>query len=107
MRTILIFFIIICLPFIISCIRIDTGHKQAKEEYYKGKIIKIYQNDKQHYMYYFDIQTRNQIISKNAEMWSQLWSYAKVGDSIIKPADTLMLIIKKNDTTQKVFTYKF
>jgi len=101
-------FIILIAFFLVSaCIRIDIGHKQAKEEYYKGKIIKIYRNDKQHYMYYFDIQTRYQIISKNAEMWSELWSNAQVGDSIIKPPDTLMIIIKKNDSTKREFFYKF
>jgi hypothetical protein len=101
------FVILIIFVLLTACIRIDTGHKQAKEECYSGKIIKIYQNDKDHYMYYFDIKTRYQIIAKNAGMWSQLWTYAQVGDSIIKPSDTLMIIIKKNDSTKREFFYKF
>ena len=98
---------LICLVLLNACIRIDTGKKESKAECFKGIITKIFQDDKQHYMYTFEIHTPNQIIIENAEIWSKSWSYAQVGDSIIKPADTLMIIIKKNDSTKREFFYKF
>jgi len=99
--------ILISIVLLTGCIRIDTGKKESKAECFKGIITKIYQDDKQHYMYTFEIHTPNQVIIENAEIWSKSWSYAQVGDSIIKPTDTLMIIIKKNDSTEREFFYKF
>jgi hypothetical protein len=99
---IVLFSIILC-----SCIRIDTGKNDTKKENYKGIITKIYQDDKEHYMYTFEIKTNTIIFNECAQLWPKSWEYAKVGDSIIKKKDTLMITIKKNDSTYREFEYKF
>ena len=79
-----------------------------KKMNFKGTITRIYEDKRSHYEYCFEIKTDSDIFEINAEDWrSHSWEYATVGDSIIKPADTLMIIIKKNDSTFKKFSYHF
>jgi len=75
---------------------------------FKGTITKIYQDKRSHYEYIFEIKSNSELIELNAEDWHpRSWAYARVGDSIIKPADTLLIIIKKNDSTFNDFFYVF
>jgi len=91
----------------LSCIRINTGKNDIKERYYRGEIGKIYQDNSNHMAWTFVVQAKGSSFEIVANIWPRSWEYAVVGDSIIKPPDTLMIIIKKNDTTQKEFLYKF
>jgi hypothetical protein len=86
----------------ISCI----NKKALKEVEYKGIITKIYQDPMQHNMYFFDIYTEYGDAGVTASLWPYSWEYASVGDSIIKPPDTLMIIIKKPDGSSKEFFYR-
>ena len=103
MREVLIFIVIL----LSSCIRIDTGKNKTLKDNFKGVITKIYQDEIHHYTWTFQIKTTTDIIDRDAQLWPKCWEYAKVGDSIIKPADTLMIIITKNVNTSKKFFYKF
>ena len=103
MRVVLIFIVIL----LYSCIRIDAGRNKTLKDNYKGVITKIYQDEIHHYTWTFQIKTNTDIIDRDAQLWPKCWEYAKVGDSIIKPADTLMIIITKNVNTSKKFFYKF
>ncbi len=101
-----IIFIIFSL-FLFSCIRIDTAKEGTKQQTYKGAITKIYQDKWNHMAYTFDIKTSGELIIDVVDIWPKIWGYAAIGDSIIKPADTLIIIVKKNDSTFKEFQYKF
>jgi len=103
-KFILIFFLL----FAFGCIRYDGAKKHIKPNKYKGVIEEIYRDDRNHGMWTFTVNTTdNESINIVANSWSRSWEYAEIGDSIIKPADTLMIIIKKNDSTYKEFFYKF
>ena len=102
-KFILIFFLL----FAFGCIRYDGIKKSNKAEGYKGIITKIYQDDRNHGVSTFNIRTEKEEFKRLATLYPRSWEYAEIGDSIIKPADTLMIIIKKNDSTYKEFFYKF
>ncbi|MBN1250655.1 MAG: hypothetical protein JXR51_15345 [Bacteroidales bacterium] len=71
---------------------------------YKGVINKIYKDETNHMVYTFNIKISNgEILTENVGIWPHIWKYAKVGDSIIKPADTLMIIVKKRDASYREF----
>jgi len=93
--------------FFFSCIRIDTAKEPTKKQEYKGIITKIYQDSWKHGIWMFRIRSNKIEFEDNISVWPKSWEYAQVGDSIIKPADTLMLIIKKNDSTYQKFFYTF
>jgi len=97
--------VVCCMLF--SCIRIDTGKKYCREEHYSGVILDIYQDKINHYSWTYKISNTKFLFDRDAQLWPKSWEYAQVGDSIIKPADTLMIIIKKNDSTKREFFYKF
>jgi len=107
MRKIFNGILIICIAGLFSCIRIDTGKNSCKVDDYKGVITKIFQDEIHHSTWTFQIKSDNGTFDRDAQLWPKSWEYAKVGDSILKQADTLLLIIMKNDTTQKEFNYKF
>ncbi|MBN1250658.1 MAG: hypothetical protein JXR51_15360 [Bacteroidales bacterium] len=101
----IIFLIII--SFLYAC-RIDTVEKYVKADSYKGVVTKIYQDKKNHMAYTFEIKSSDgEIFKDDFDVWPYIWDYAKVGDSIIKPADTLMIIVKKRDNSYKEFFYHF
>ena len=87
--------------------RYDGGKENTKARSYKGIITDIYKEKKWHYMYAFKINVNNDTVKKPAEFWPRSWEYTEIGDSIIKPKDTLMIIIKKNDSISKEFFYEF
>jgi len=102
------FILILFLLFAFGCIRYDGIKKRHKPEEFKGIITKIYQDGRNHGVFTFDIKTEEEEEFKRmAGLYPRSWEYAEIGDSIIKPADTLMIIIKKNDSTYKEFFYKF
>jgi len=88
-----------------SCTFGDKGRTYKKS--FKGVIIKKYQNDKNHGMLTFDIVNNNQKFWVISERWPRCWEFAEVGDSIIKPPDTLILTIKKPNGTEKHFNYNW
>jgi hypothetical protein len=91
--------------FFISLVN-DRAEKDTKKDYFKGVITKIYQIPMKHNMRVFDIHTEYGESGVTADHWPYSWEYASVGDSIIKPPDTLMIIIKKPDGSSKEFFYR-
>jgi len=77
-----------------------------KEVFFRGVITKIYRIPNQHDMRVFDIKTEYGESVVSADNWWYLWEFASVGDSIIKPPDTLMIIIKKPNGESKEFYYR-
>ena len=105
------YFILIVIIFAIlirSCISFVNGRakKAEKEVSFRGVITKIYRIPMQHDMRVFDVQTENGEIGVTADNWWYSWDFASVGDSIIKPPDTLMIIIKKPNGESKEFFYR-
>jgi len=100
---IVIVFAIIWRSFISFVNNIDE--KKVKKGFYKGVITKIYREPMQHDMYFFDIHTECGVTGVTASFWSKSWEFASVGDSIIKPPDTLMTIIIKPNGESKEFFY--
>ena len=92
---------------LVSCIRIDTGKNIEKKMSYRGVIREIYKDTRNHMATTFAIQTKTEDLEIDANVWPRSWEFAKVGDSVIKLADTLILTIKKNDTIEKQFKYDF
>jgi hypothetical protein len=86
----------------------DRAEKSVKEVHYKGRITKIYQVPMKHNNFFFDIYTEEYAETSEtaSDWWYSSWEYASVGDSIIKPPDTLMIIIKKPDGSSKEFFYR-
>ncbi len=99
--------IIVFMFFYTACIRYDGGKEHTRTRKYNGTVVSIFQDTKNHYMYTFLIKIKKDTIEECAEFWPKSWEYAKVGDSIIKPKDTLMLIIKKPTGKFKKFYYMF
>ena len=105
------YFILIVIIFTImirSFISFVNGRakKAEKEVSFSGIITKLYRIPMQHDMRVFDVQTEYGEIGVTADNWWYLWEFASVGDSIIKPPDTLMVIIKKPDGRSKEFFYR-
>jgi hypothetical protein len=88
---------------IVSCKNAISFRESYLKDHYKGVIIKMFRDPDNHEMSTFTIKTDSTNFDEVADIYSQSWNYAKIGDSIIKPADTLMIIIKKNDSTYKEF----
>jgi hypothetical protein len=83
------------------------AEKAEKEDFYRGVITKIYREPMKHDNHFFDIHTEELgETTLNASFWSKSWEFASVGDSIIKPPDTLMIIIKKPNGESKEFYYR-
>jgi hypothetical protein len=101
-KIVLIFVLIL---YFCSCVN-GPVKQRTKELEFRGKISKIYNDTKNHYMYTFNILTEGGEISEVAEFWPNSWEYASVGDSIIKPKDELKIIIKKPDGSWDVFFYR-
>jgi hypothetical protein len=81
--------------------------KRTYKENFKGIIEKNYRDYSNHGMFTFDVINGNYKFKVLTEVWPRCWEYAEVGDSIIKPPDTLILIIKKPDGTKKHFNYNW
>ncbi len=91
-----------------SCV-IDFTEKDTKELNLSGKVIKKYLDDWNHgaatvIMINEKGQFKYQI--DDWAVYSDLWSYLYVGDSIIKPSGTLTLRVKHPDGTFKDYRYQ-
>jgi len=84
----------------------NSDDRIVKKGFYSGVITKIYREPMQHDMWFFDIDTECGVSGVTASFWSKSWEFASVGDSIIKPPDTLMIIIKKPNGESKEFYYR-
>jgi hypothetical protein len=96
--------ILIILFSFVSCIN-ELSKKRIKSVEYRGTIVDIYQSWN-HNVFSFLVNSENGEFQENAESWPYSWEYASIGDSIIKPPDTLMIIIKKPDGSGKEFFYR-
>jgi hypothetical protein len=77
----------------------------TKEERYKGIIDNIQRNP-EHGEYFFVVVSENGADVSDFRFWPSSWEYANEGDSIIKLAGSLMLIIKKPNGDSKEFFYR-
>jgi len=84
----------------------ERADKAAKEISFRCIITRIYQEPNQHDMYFFDVHTDCGIPGVTASFWWYSWEFASVGDSIIKPPDSLMIIIKKPNGESREFYYR-
>ena len=103
------YLILILLLLLLSSCVIDFTKKDTKEKKLYGKVCKKYRDDWNHG------EPTIVYINKNGEfiyqmsdwaIYSDLWSYLQVGDSIIKPSGTLTLRVKHADGTFKDYKYQ-
>ena len=92
---------VICMS---SCENRFRNHIQ--ELYFKGVILKIYNDVDNHNMYTFKIKTSNSYFDGVADIFPDSWEYAEVGDSIIKLNGELNITIKKKNGDSKIFYYQ-
>jgi len=87
-----------------SC-QIDFGKDEIEKDIYTGIIIDKFQDKNDHYMWTLEIKSdiKYNII---AERWNGLWQYAEIGDSVLKPENTLDLKIRKKNGITKIFKYE-
>ena len=105
MKTKIILILIVFLSF--SCIRIDGAKKSIKRDAYQGIITDIFREPWNHNALVFMVKIDSLDMKKYADCFPYSWEYARVGDSIIKPPDTLMIVIKKPNGESKEFFYRF
>jgi len=91
----------ICLT---SCESSFRNH--IKELHFKGVILKVYNDVDNHEMYTFKIRTLNSNFNGVADIFPDSWSYAEVGDSIIKEKEELSITIKKKNGDSKIFYFQ-
>ena len=85
----------------------ENAEKKMKKDFYKGVITEIYQEPMNHNRWAFAVKIDSLEKEKCAECFPYSWEYACIGDSIIKPPDTLMIVIKKPNGESKEFFYRF
>lgn len=96
--------LIVVAIFLVSCK--DRVRNHIKEMCFKGVILRIYNDVDNHNMYTFKIKTINSNLDGVADIFPDSWSYAEVGDSIIKEKDELRITIKKKNGDSKIFYYQ-
>ena len=94
-------FLLICMS---SCENRFRNHIQ--ELYFKGVILKIYNDVDNHNMYTFKIKILNSYFDGVADIFPDSWGYAEVGDSILKLNGELSITIKKKNGDSKIFYYQ-
>ena len=85
----------------------ENTDKWIKKESYSGVITDIFRQTWNHDMWIFTVKIDSLEKEKCAECFPYSWEYASIGDSIIKPPDTLMIVIKKPNGESKEFFYRF
>jgi hypothetical protein len=105
MKRFLMVFLLFALNF--SCIQYDSGKEFSKSNSYKGIIVGKYIRPHSDGMRAFAIKAGTIEFEEIVDFYPKLWEDGKVGDSIIKPADTLMIIVKNKDRKYQEFFYKF
>jgi len=89
---------------LISCK--DRVRNHIKDMRFKGIILKNFNDINNHNMYTFKIRTSTNTFDGVADIFPNSWSYAEVGDSIIKEKDELSITIKKKNGDSKTFYYQ-
>ena len=91
----------ICLT---SCKNSFRNH--IKELHFKGVILRIYNDVDNHNMYTFKIKTLSSDFNGVVDIFPDSWSYAEIGDSIIKEKEELSITIKKKNGDSKIFYFQ-
>jgi hypothetical protein len=99
-----IIFIIIAICF--STFGCDFNKEFRKSNSCKGIMTRKYVAPHSHGSLAFTVKTDSLVFEEFADIYGNSYAWTEIGDSIIKPADTLMIIIKKNDSTYKEFFYR-
>ena len=84
----------------------ENTDKKIKKESYSGIITDVFRQTWNHDMWTFTVKIDSVEMKECAEWYPYSWEYASVGDSIIKPPDTLIIIIKKPNGESKDFFYR-
>jgi hypothetical protein len=100
MKKKIVYALLIC--FLFSCI----AKNSLKKDSYKGIILKVYNDVDNHNAFSFSVKTDRNIFIEVAEFFPNSWSYAEIGDSIIKEKDELSITIKKKNGDSKIFYYQ-
>jgi hypothetical protein len=99
--------LILILLFLISSCKFKNSRSEIfKHQAINGVIVKIYNDKWNHFAYTFELKD-NESFDLVVNKWPRIWGFAKEGDSVIKRADTLMLILKKKDGRVFEFLYDY
>jgi hypothetical protein len=83
-----------------------ASKKSVEEQEFKGIITKIYQDEWNHYEYYFKVKSTNEEFKMSAEDWTGLQKHSSIGDSIVKERGKLEIILRKQDGTSETFALR-
>lgn len=98
--------IIVCIVFIVLLFSCSSdSEKFYKTLEYNGLIIDTFRQFN-HNTLVFRINVNESIEVEDELVWGGIGEYAEIGDSIIKPKDTLILIVKKSEKNLKPFQAK-
>lgn len=99
-------YIVFTILSILSCTDMNKQYTlNVINSQFKGIIENIYQDEKNHYSYYFDIKIENQSVQKiRAQNFPNSWKYAIIGDSIIKEYGKASIEIIKKTGSRKEFS---
>ena len=84
----------------------ENAKKKIKKDAYCGVITDIYRDSRDNEKWIFKIKVDSLEREQCLDHFSYSWEYACIGDSIIKPFDTLMIIIKKPNGESKGFVLR-
>jgi len=104
-RLIIFFTLITCVYY--SCHYDGLKNTEKKFAAY-GIVLKKYCDDNNHGITTIVYKNKDGVFEYDVEGWSRnsdFWEYLQIGDSIIKPADTLVMRVKKNNGEFQDFQY--
>ena len=102
----LIIILLILSTFFISCSGWNSHKKKVLIENVSGIVINKYIDHSDHGNRVAKYKNGTDTLECSLEGWEDgIWKYVQIGDSIIKPMDSLSIIVKKQDGSFKDFKY--
>ena len=84
----------------------ENAKKKIKKDAYRGIITDIFRDSWDNEKWVFTVKVDSLEREQCVDHLSYSWEYACVGDSIIKPLDTSIIIIKKPNGESKEFVLR-
>lgn len=103
MKSIFLIIISLILLSFFSCENSKKPYDKILDENYEGLITNIYRDRNSHDVFRYDILYKDKYIEVVGDLYSKSWTYASVGDSIIKKKGESFITIKKGDGSFKTF----
>ena len=109
-KTLIIIFLIFVLFLLIiltTALKLNKIKEETeiKNKCFKGIVYNKYSEKNNHGTTFLLIHNGKDTFLVSPFQWAYLHKYVKIGDTLIKPADTLLLYVKKKDGTKRTIVY--